>query len=605
MIRASSLQAFTNGILVICLCLSTGLFLWSADKGFDFTDEGLYLHVYQHPEEFPDVYTSYHRVGAVVFRALSYSIPAIRITGFLLTLLATVYFAVCLLDFLTYSGGDFFQTRAAKTGFILLILLSLVAGYSWLPATPNYNTMAGIGLLLTLGGILRILIPPKSWRSWLVVGVSLILMGFGLLLAFLAKGSSAIGIALISGILLMLCNLIPWKRKLLFGSVAIAAIFLVGAGVFFFMPELLVSWQFLITVLTKGDGARDIVIRHAQESIEFAIRNWKSYHIVYLTGLLVVIFARTKFLSEKPVKKETLIVMGVCIALAVELFFAFQKHAFLAGIKYRSGSMLGYSSLLILLLILKIGLPRLKFSPAPVSLIGMLVFLLWLSLLPFVTAAGTTHIIYINALIHLAPFLAAIGILAAWLDLSLVKPITLPLVSLFVAALTFSQFLSGFIYNPYRTVSKMKQTEEVAVGVPASVLQLDVGSKNLLEDTRAALAKAGFQPGDDILVFHDLPGLVYALGGISPERPWYFSAEGAAEDLNNVNAIKRIAPARLQRAFVVITNDWPHTRTPLAAAGHPFPDTYHKIFQTKFPPNTPSKLQTLEIWAPNSRSLTK
>ena len=44
----------TNLILVFFLLLGTGIFIWASNKGFDFTDEGLYLLVYQHPHEFPD-----------------------------------------------------------------------------------------------------------------------------------------------------------------------------------------------------------------------------------------------------------------------------------------------------------------------------------------------------------------------------------------------------------------------------------------------------------------------------------------------------------------------------------------------------------------------
>ena len=33
-----------------------------------------------------------------------------------------------------------------------------------------------------------------------------------------------------------------------------------------------------------------------------------------------------------------------------------------------------------------------------------------------------------------------------------------------------------------------------------------------------------FENGDDILALFDMPGLVYAVGGRSPGRPWYFGS---------------------------------------------------------------------------------
>ena len=81
LLKKGLLQA-TNLILVFFLLLGAGVFIWSSNKGFDFTDEGLYLLVYQHPHEFPDSYTSYHRVGAVFFDLVGGNIIALRLLGF-------------------------------------------------------------------------------------------------------------------------------------------------------------------------------------------------------------------------------------------------------------------------------------------------------------------------------------------------------------------------------------------------------------------------------------------------------------------------------------------------------------------------------------------
>jgi hypothetical protein len=72
----------TNLVLGFFLLLGTGIFIWASNKSFDFTDEGLYLLVYQHPHEFPDSYTSYHRVGAVFFDLVGGNIIALRLLGF-------------------------------------------------------------------------------------------------------------------------------------------------------------------------------------------------------------------------------------------------------------------------------------------------------------------------------------------------------------------------------------------------------------------------------------------------------------------------------------------------------------------------------------------
>jgi hypothetical protein len=74
----------TNLVLGFFLLLGTGIFIWASNKGFDFTDEGLYLLVYQHPHEFPDSYTSYHRVGAVFFDLVGGEYYCIAVARFFL-----------------------------------------------------------------------------------------------------------------------------------------------------------------------------------------------------------------------------------------------------------------------------------------------------------------------------------------------------------------------------------------------------------------------------------------------------------------------------------------------------------------------------------------
>ena len=85
------------------------VFIWGSDKSFDFTDEGLYLLVYQNPQEFPDSYTSYHRVGAVVYQLVGGNIIALRLIGFFLTGLATFYFSSSLMWFVKGRGLPLFE----------------------------------------------------------------------------------------------------------------------------------------------------------------------------------------------------------------------------------------------------------------------------------------------------------------------------------------------------------------------------------------------------------------------------------------------------------------------------------------------------------------
>ena len=570
----------TNLILVFFLLLGTGIFIWASNKSFDFTDEGLYLLVYQHPHEFPDSYTSYHRVGAVFFDLVGGNIIALRLLGFFLTALATFYFSLALTWFLKGRSWSIFEDQGERVLLHLALQGSVLTAYCWLPPTPNYNTMAGIGMLLSCGGILAFFSNSDPRRSIAKATLGILTIGGGLLLAFLAKGSSAVGIVLISVILIGACNLIAFKEKFVFAVVVSISVLGGGLLVFFLIPSLSVSWDFFlgsIVALTEGNGAREIIIRHWHESLEFAMRHVRSFVLPILLAAGVSFFARSRFLVKSSDRKESLVFWSIIGVLIAEVVLLIVKDAFSAGIQGRSRSFIGYTSLFLVLLTLRAGLPGAALTISPYRLTGCVMFLIWLALMPFVTAAGTTHKIFINALLHVAPLAAAILLVAASVDKSLRRVIILPFAGLLVVGLSFSQFITGFVLTPYRTAPKWMQTVPVAVGVPETILNLDPASAECIEKTKAALADAGFKPGDDILALYGLPGLVYAVGGVSPERPWFFDSEGSSEDANNLRALKRIPKKRISKAYILLKDNDSRAFNQLLESGIAFPRLYKQI----------------------------
>lgn len=590
----------TAKILALILLLTgAGLFVWASDRSFDFTDEGLYLLVYQHPHEFPDSYTSYHRVGAVVFQALGYNIVHLRLLGFFITALATWYFGWSLAGFLTGRGGSLLEKPGDRASLQIALQGSVLAAYSWLPPTPNYNTMAGIGMLLAAGGILAFFSTPDPRKSILKASTGLLAVAAGLLLAFLAKGSSAVGIVVVSVVLLGLCGLVGVREKLVFTGLAALLVLVGGLGVFLLMPDLFKSWEFLlgsIIALTEGSGANQLIERHWQESLDFLSRHVRFYALPIVLAGGIALLGRTGLLSKSPEKKSEAIFWWVVAVLAVEWIVSINRDAFVSGIRGRVNSLIGYSSLLVVLLLLRSGLAGLRQTIAPFGAAGFLVFLAWLAVLPFVTAAGTTHKIFINALLHAAPLTAAIVLLAASLDRSLRKPLVGPFAVLFLVGLGFAQFVSGFFVSPYRTVPKWTQTVPVEVGVPATVLKLDAASAACIDTTQAALRKAGFRPGDDVLALYGLPGLVYAVGGVSPQRPWFFNDHGPEGDVANLNALKKIPAERIRSAFVFRTDDDARSVSQLRECGVDFPEGFQKMADTR----VPFKNRHVEIWKPRA-----
>jgi hypothetical protein len=309
-------------IAAILLLAGAGLFVWGSDKGFDFTDEGLYLLVYQHPGEFPDSYTSYHRVGAVVSQAFGHNIVALRLAGFAAMALATFYFGFRLSVFLKGCGIPLFEQRGGPVFLHLALQGSVLAAYCWLPPTPNYNTMAGVGMLAFTGATLSFFSPRAGFRGLIGAVAALALAAAGFLLVFLAKGSSAVGIAIVSAVLLGFCGLIGIRQKAAFAACATGMVLAVAGFIFLLSPELFRSWEFFlasVAALLQGGGAAGMISRHWGEAVNFAVRHLDVYTVPLLIALAVGLFARLPLFSRDPARKGHLVFWGVAAALVAEV----------------------------------------------------------------------------------------------------------------------------------------------------------------------------------------------------------------------------------------------------------------------------------------------
>ena len=105
-----------------------------------------------------------------------------------------------------------------------------------------------------------------------------------------------------------------------------------------------------------------------------------------------------------------------------------------------------------------------------------------------------------------------------------------------------------------------------------------------LEILDTDLCKEGFRPGDPILGFTDLPGLVYLLGGTSPGVCWYMGMANQDPLAGIRKNLGNISPETLRKAWLVIRANpdepavrlsevWPST------LGVPLPQRLEKTYE--------------------------
>jgi hypothetical protein len=228
----------------------------------------------------------------------------------------------------------------------------------------------------------------------------------------------------------------------------------------------------------------------------------------------------------------------------------------------------------------------------------VLPLLLMLALLPFAGSFGTSNDIDDNIIYQLAPWMALLAVLLAWLAHSW-QARWLPAAGMIViCAVTLGQFSQGYLIGPYRVPGgRSAQIVPTAIGNPPTRLRLDPASHDFIEGVRGQLTGHGYRPGDDIFAFFNLPGLVFAMGGVSPGHPWYFSGDAYSLVLDD-GRLRGVAPERRNRAFIVENGDLQSFIHYLRSSGMLFPEAYDRCGPALRNPLTGESVQ---VWVPKSR----
>jgi hypothetical protein len=571
--------------------------LWGAPRSFDFTDEGTYYLSAVHPAEVPDRQTTYFLFGRVLFALSGDNIIVTRALLSALLLAATWVFVRGLRRFLaTFAAeldGGGCLAAAAVVGSAL--------AFSIAPVAPSYNLLNAICLLAIAGLVLQGVSSPAgdaiASPRW--AGMTPLLTGILLVADFFIKFSTSVALAALLMLFFLVTNRlrVRQKAKLLVGIALLAA--LAGAG-YIFLVQGLAVWR-------GGIGGTLSALRRPDYVLEQLTRYWDGFQFQLIETLwtyesmftaLFVAGAALLVLRWWPTVQRWVALAGFAIAG----YIGFQAAP---GDLITTGGRTGlrFHLVVICALGLAAALTWVVRAPGPRPRLAkgswrIIPAVLILALLPFAGSFGTSNDINDNLIYQLAPWLALIALLLAWLAHSW-QARWLPAVGIIgVSVVTLGQFANGYIFHPYRVPGgRLAQTIRTSVGYPATTLRLDVGSHDLIEGARSQLRSKGFKPGDDIFAFFNLPGLVFALGGVSPGYPWYFSGDenSLALDAMRVNWVLAL---RRSQAFIILNRKPDAPPPPWSAMYMDFPQAYEPCGPPLLNPLTG---ETIEVWSPRKR----
>jgi hypothetical protein len=225
--------------------------------------------------------------------------------------------------------------------------------------------------------------------------------------------------------------------------------------------------------------------------------------------------------------------------------------------------------------------------------------LIFLIGLPFVAAAGTNNPLDHNMALCMAPWFAAVWLIfatptadgaAGWLRW---------LLPAFLAGLCSIQVFSGCLQDPYRLSTGLPgQNTPTVVGPAGSVLLLDPASSRFITGLRQAAAACGLIPGSPVLAFYNMPGLVYAIGGVSPGIPWYAGRDTGSANQATQQVLATLPPETLKASALLITAQ-PSALPDLSVLRLSFPKQYRECASFPAPPY-PTAGHELQLWVPAS-----
>lgn len=498
--------------LLTILLAKVAVTIWTANMGFDLTDEGVCLLWYAYPDKDPNPFYYFHKIVLGVLPFIEWDVISTRLLKVVSEL--TVLLLVVVLVF------DKLEERFKSLGNAALVLGISGLGYFALVYAKVFFEGDMSYLLVLLSWALPLLFIKDIRRKWLWLAI--IVSGAVIGLLFFNKFSASV-----LSLVLVVLLLVYFTRKLGYIILLLTGL-IIGAGTFFVITgyhpvawyqEYLDGYTYVLAGLEYDPVA--LLLFYLVDGLALLV----------ISVLPLVLFSLLRFMTRemgltwyKPhfvFAILLLVVNVVCYLLLPKVY---------SDARYKELSLMlsyWYAPLVSMVLYLYFWVGNYKDNSKEAN--ALLILLL---LSPLVSLAGTGSSLAMSAASYIIPWF---GILA-FLSVRYYTPSIVP--GLAVVAVTV---VGGFVYfqweAPFRYIHGESE-QVVMIQGPSEKIYVDVDLAAFVNDTKAVLNKATIPSGYPMVALHNLPGLVYLLDGYSPATPWYFELGWLNDKEMNENAAR-------------------------------------------------------------------
>ncbi|HLG36275.1 MAG TPA: hypothetical protein VI757_15455, partial [Bacteroidia bacterium] len=151
--------------------------VWGMNKGFDFSDEGLYVLGFQKSQEIFFSPTYFHLLFRKLFFFIELDIITLRAIRFIFYLTGSVFFSWGLMQWIKIYSKE---TRLPSILFFSFIAVGTFIGYSFGPQSLSYNHLS-VTLLLFSSGCLFLNISYNEGNNKRIYFASILMLAAGIL----------------------------------------------------------------------------------------------------------------------------------------------------------------------------------------------------------------------------------------------------------------------------------------------------------------------------------------------------------------------------------------------------------------------------------------
>lgn len=554
-----------NGLAALC-AVGTVLLIWWLLKysayGIDFTDESFYLVWMANPFIYDFSINQFGFVYHPIYSLLGGNIAALRQANILITFALAwglVYF------FLASLAADLSKSRITLLAVSAGLATSVFVFFDfWLP-TPSYNSLNLQALLIAAIGLI---LAEKTAHRASIIGC--VLVGIGGWLAFMAKPSTALALAV--GVFLYLLLARKFSIRMLGLTVACALTLLlvsalmIDGSVLGFIERIQYGVE-LARLMGGGHNLSQIL-----RVDEFQLGEKLKLAISLVSGALFIalwcMWAKNKKWSF--------------IGLLISIVFFMVIALLTAGQIHRTAGFGQFQGLLIFglvyaLVIATLALGRLR-ALKNISVEQWAIAALFLAM-PYIYAFGTNGNYWqVGSSAAIFWLLAGLTLFATLIRERASWSLTLPVA--FAAQAVTATLLQTGLEQPYRQTQPLRlNASTLEIGPQRSEIVLSEGYAKYFSSVESVAREAGFKPTTPIIdLSGQSPGILYSIGAENIGQAWTIGGYPGSLKLAQA-ALARTSCEKISKAWILFEQDGPRSIPVeiMPSLGADFPSDYRLV----------------------------